>query len=216
VLEFPNAQIAEQWVEENKKMGSLSLFACPEGGFVGGPTVMNLRTNGYVSAEELLFVLQADWVEWIGSRDQAHEYRFSTPASLKALGDHLYDLNRVRTVGKRKKGKLMNTFWFLETDAGRGMYVKAEVKPPYARPYVQKTRSEETEVVLLNDTTEGRWFSVYFGKATMFDLVDWVPEVAKPVERQGVVWDESGATVWISVKDEKVIFFFFLYCTMFY
>ena len=172
VLEFPNVQMAEQWVEENKKMGSLSLFACPEEGFVGGPTVMNLRTNGFVSAEELLFVLQADWVEWIGSRDQAHEYRFSTPASLEVLGAHLYDLNRVRTVGKRKKGKLMNTFWFLETDAGRGMYVKAEVKPPYARPCVQKTRSEETEVILLNDTTEGRWFSVYFGKATMFDLVD--------------------------------------------
>ena len=32
-----------------------------------------------------------------------------------------------------------------------------------------------------------------------------MPDVATPVERQGVVWDESGATVWISVKDEKVV-----------
>ena len=36
VLEFPNVLMAEQWVEENKKMGSFSLFACPEVGYVGG------------------------------------------------------------------------------------------------------------------------------------------------------------------------------------
>ena len=205
VLDFPSGRMVGKWLKDNKKMGRFSLFACPEEGFVGGASVMNLRTNGFVSAEELLFVLQADWVEWIGARGQAHEYRFSTPASLEVLGAHLYDLNRVRTVGKRKKGKLMNTFWFLETDAGLGMYVKAEEKPPYARPYVQRTRVEETEVTLINSTTEGRWFSIYFGKATRFELVRWVPEVAEPVERQGVVWDESGATVWICVKDEKVV-----------
>ena len=99
----------------------------------------------------------------------------------------------------------MNTFWFLETDAGLGMYVKAEEKPPYARPYVQKTRAEETEVTLHNGTTEGWWFSIYFGRATLFSLVNWVTDVAQLVERQGVVWDESGATVWICVKDEETI-----------
>jgi len=49
------------------------------------------------------------------------------------------------------------------------------------------------------------WFSVYFGRATLDDLVQWMRDITQSAERQGVVWDESGATVWICVKDEKAI-----------
>ena len=50
-----------------------------------------------------MYLLQADWVELVGARGNKFEYRFSSPAYLKDLGAHLYDLNRMRTEGKRKK-----------------------------------------------------------------------------------------------------------------
>ena len=62
------------------------MFTYPEVDFAGGKHVMNLQTKGYVEAGELMFILQADWVEMVGHRRNKYEYRFSSPAYLKDLG----------------------------------------------------------------------------------------------------------------------------------
>jgi hypothetical protein len=206
VVNFSTEDEGRSWLETNKeRAGGSVLFTCPEVEFAGGKNVKNLQTKGYVEAGELMFILQADWVEMVGHRGNRYEYRFSSPAYLKDLGAHLYDLNRMRTEGKKKKGKLLNTFVMLSTDEGLSMWVQAELKPPYARPYVQRIRAETAITTTHKVTRKGQWFSLHFGRATKEKLLLWVPQITTRVVKQGVVWHGGGATVWAYVEDELEI-----------
>ena len=206
VVQFPDEETGKHWEEINsKRTGDLRLFTSPMDEFRGGEKVMNIRTKSFVGAEELGFLLQADWIQLVGHYDGNYEYRFSTPALMRDLGEYLYDLNRMRTEGKRKQGKLLNTFVRLSNDEGKAMHVKAERKGMRTVPYIQNIRAEGGRVLMSGRREGGKWFSIWVGRASRAGVLQWLQEMSVQPRRQGVVVHSGGATVWICVDDEEMV-----------
>ena len=166
---------------------------------------MNIQTKGFVGAEELHYLLQAEWVQLVGTSNGNYEYRFSSPALMKDLGEYLYDLNRMRTEGKRKGGKLLNTFTMLSNDEGKAMMLKAERKGPRSLPYFEKIRADGGGVFRPGSREGGKWFSIFFGRATKAWMLSWIQDMKLEPLRQGVVWHSGGATVWVCVAGEDEV-----------
>ena len=205
VVRFPNEEIAEVWLQENRYGVSEQLFTSPVREYIGGPHVMNLQTKGYVEPKDLYYILQADWVELVGRSGGSYEYRFSTLALMKDLGLHLYNLNRMYTVGKRKKGKLLNTYTLLKTDEGHLMYVKAADKPPHSRPFIDRIRYMSTGSDLPRESKVGVWFSFSMEQVTKSDLEMVCRDFGITPTRQGVIMDESGLTLWAYLTKEEEV-----------
>ena len=59
----------------------------------------------------------------------------------------------------------------LSTDEELAMWVQAELKPPYSRPYVQRIRAETAVSTTHKGVRTGKWFSIYFGRVMKEELM---------------------------------------------
>ena len=166
--------------------------------------MLNLQTSGFVEPGELYFTLAADWVELVGKRGKDYVYRFSSPAGLQDMGDHLYKINRMRTVGRQKKGRLLNTYTALRTDMGLQVWVKASQTPPHTSPCIQRIRFETDVRQAMKNRRIGEWFSIRVGMATREVLWDWIHTLNLHPKKQGITWD-NGATLWVYVEDDEEV-----------
>ena len=126
----------------------------------GAQNVKNLVTSGYVDPETLYYHLQADWVEVVGRFGEEYEYRFSSPGTMQDLGRLLYSTNRMLREGKRRGGRLLNTYSRLKTDEGTSMWLKALAGAPHVDPVEHRDRRLEVTSDLLQVVQAGKWFSV--------------------------------------------------------
>ena len=203
-VSFADAAEGQKWLDENRTGAYEQLFTCPRKEFEGGLDVINLQTKVFIEPKNLYYWLQARWVELVGCQGGSYEYRLSTPGRLKDTGRYLYDLNRMRTMNKRKGGRLLNTFMRISSDGGIAMRLEAQAGPRIL-PSVERIRYHNEVKQGVPNRSCGTWFSINGGPARREGLEEVIRHLELNPVSWGTQWDEHGVVIWVCLNSPQEV-----------